>query len=260
MFTHNIDPILFSYGPFEVRYYGLFYVIAFVIGYFLINKLAKERSIPLTKDDVSSFLFYEIIAMLIGARVFYVLFYNVSYYLNKPVEILYIWNGGLSFHGGLVGFIICGYFFAKKKGIPFGQLADIAVIPAAIGLGLGRIGNFTNGELYGRITDVSWAVQFSGVDGLRHPSQLYEAAKNFFIFGVLWQLRNKKHRNGYLFWVFIALYGVLRFFIEFVRQPDTQLGFVMWQLTMGQLLVIPMGVIGLLMVYRLRRKELLMRD
>lgn len=252
MFEININPTIFTLGPFEIRYYGLIYVISFIIAYFMISYLAKKRKLKITKEDVADLLFYILIGLIVGARIFYIIFYGLKFYLANPLEMLALWHGGLSFHGGLVGILIAGWIFCRKKKIKFYDIADIIVIPAAIGLGLGRIGNFINGEVYGRITDLPWAVKFQNVEGYRHPSQFYESAKNFFIFGVLWILKDRKIPRGFIFWSFISMYGVIRFFIEFVKEPDGMfLG-----LTTGQWLCIPMALIGTGMLIYLKRKDL----
>lgn len=244
VFTHNIDPIFLHLGPLEIHYYGLIYVLDFIIAYFMLKYLIKKKEVSLTEDDLETFLLYAAIGVLIGSRIFYFLFYNFSVFLQNPFEIFRIWNGGMSFHGGLIGVIIMSLIFCKQYKKSFYELADIVVLPTAISLGLGRIGNFINGELYGRATTLSFGVDFG--DGiLRHPSQLYESAKNFVIFGVLWTLKNKETlKRGTLFWTFVFLYGTLRFFIEFVREPDPQVGFVLFGfLTMGQILT---GIMALL--------------
>ncbi len=251
MFYHNINPTLLSIGPFEIRYYGIIFLIGFVIAYFLIGYLAKERKIELKKDDVADLMFYILIGVIIGSRLFYILFYNLKFYLMNPLKIFALWLGGLSFHGGLVGAAIAIFVFCKKKNINFYELADIVVIPLALGLGLGRIGNFLNGELVGRITNVPWAVKFKEYDGFRHPSQLYESLKNFFMFFVLFFIRNKELKKGFLFWLFVIMYSVLRFFIEFFRAPDPQLGFI-FGLTMGQILNIVMFSVGIYFISRLK--------
>lgn len=256
MFFHNINPELFSIGPLHIRYYGLFYVAAFIIAYLALPYLAKQRNLKLTKDDISDYLLYLLIGVVLGARLFHVLG-NFSFYLSNPFQIIAIWNGGLAFHGGLTGAIIGGYLFAKKKNIHFYDLADITVIPLAIGLFLGRIGNFTNAELVGRITSVSWGVNFNNetVNGnpvFRHPSQLYESLKNLLIFFILFPLSKKTLPKGFLFWLFITLYGILRTSIEFFRQPwhDTLFfGF----LSGGQLLTIPLIIIGGYMLYKVSK-------
>lgn len=248
VFYHNIDPVIFSLFGLEIRYYGLMYVIGFIIAYFMITFLVKERKLNLKKEDVENFLFWLIIGVIAGARIFYILFYNLKFYILNPFEAIALWHGGLSFHGGLVGALVVGFIFCKRKKISLLKLADICVIPLAIGLGLGRIGNFLNGELYGRVTDLPFGFKFKDAEGFRHPSQLYESLKNFFIFFVLWFNRNKEHKDGFLFGLFLMLYGLLRFLIEFVREPEIYVGF----LTMGQTLSLPLFFIGAYMVWRLR--------
>ena len=254
MFYNNINPVLLKLGPFEIRYYGLFFVLGFVIAYFMLIYLAKKRQLKLTKDDISDFLLYLIIGVVAGARIFYVLVYNLKFYLANPLQVFAVWHGGLSFHGGLLGAIVAGVIFSKRKKIDFYDLADITVIPLALGLALGRIGNFTNGELYGRITNVPWAVKFKGVEGFRHPSQIYESLKNLFIFSVLWFVKDKKLPKGFLFWLFVTMYTFLRFVVEFFREPDSQLGFFFGWLTMGQVLSIIMFFVGFYFLYK-RYKE-----
>lgn len=245
MFIHNIDPVLWSFGPFQIRYYGLFFVLGFVIAYFLVNYLAKRKKLSITKEDIADLFLYVIVGTILGARVFYVLVYNLPFYLDNPSEIIAIWHGGLSFHGALIGAVIAILIFTKKKNIDFYEIADLSVIPLALGLALGRLGNFTNGELYGRITDVPWAFRFPDAEGLRHPSQIYESFKNFIIFLALWAIKDKKLPKGFMFWLFVVMYSILRFIAEFFREPDPQLGFIMGFLTMGQVLSIVMLAVGL---------------
>ena len=255
MFIHNIDPVLLRLGPFEIRYYGLFFVLGFVIAYFILNYLVKKREIKLTKDDIADFLLYTIIGTVLGARLLYVFVYNLPFYLQNPFEIIAVWHGGLSFHGGLIGAAIAGFYFCRKKKIDFYTIADIAVIPLALGLALGRLGNFTNGELYGRITDVSWAVKFPDAEGFRHPSQIYASLKDLIIFFTLWIIKDKTLPKGFLFWTFVIMYSALRFFVEFFRQPDEQLGFVIGFLSMGQVLSIIMLLTGILFLFKISRKR-----
>jgi phosphatidylglycerol:prolipoprotein diacylglycerol transferase len=247
-------------GPFEIRYYGIIFVLGFVIGYLILIHLAKERKLELTKDELSDLLLYLIIGIIAGARLFYILFYNLKFYFSNPLEIFALWHGGLSFHGGLVGAVIALLLFCRKKKAKFYELADIIVIPTALGLAFGRIGNFLNGELYGRITDVPWAVKFKDAEGFRHPSQLYESLKNFFIFGVLWWVRNKKLPKGFLFWSFVTMYAGLRFIIEFFREPDPQLGFIIFNLSKGQILSIIMFSIGIYFLFKLKNQRTLLRE
>ena len=199
-------------------------------------------------------LLYIIIGTVLGARTLYVVVYNLPFYLSNPFEIIAVWHGGLSFHGGLIGAVIAGFYFCKRKKIDFYEIADISVIPLALGLALGRLGNFINGELYGRITNVPWAVKFPDAEGFRHPSQIYESLKNLLIFFTLWKLSDKKLPKGFIFWLFVVMYSALRFIVEFFRQPDEQLGFIGF-LTMGQVLSIVMFVIGIFFIYRVSHKK-----
>ena len=249
-------------GPFQIRYYGLFYALGFVIAYFLISYLAKRRQLSITKDDVSNFLVYEIIGIVAGSRLVYVVFYNLSFYISNPLEIIAVWHGGLSFHGGLIGAIYATYLFCKKYKIEFYEIADIAVIPVALALALGRMGNFINGELYGRLANIPWCVDYSRnqyisnlPSGCRHPSQIYESIKNLAIFSALWFIKDKKLPKGSMFWSFVTLYGLFRTVTEFFRQPDEQLGFILNYFTMGQLLSFPLFLIGIYMLIKLNKKK-----
>ena len=268
MFFQNINPVLFEIpalfgiGPLQIRYYGLFYAFGFFIAYLTLPYLARIKGIKITKDDVADFLVYMIFGVVLGARMIYVVFYNPMYYTQNPLEIIGLWHGGLSFHGGLLGALIAGYLFCKKKKIEFYDMADIAVVPVALALALGRIGNFINAELYGRITDAPWCVDYSKnkfvqnlPSGCRHPSQVYESLKNLFIFAALWMIKDKKLPKGFMFWTFVTLYGLLRTFMEFFRQPDEQVGFIFKYFTMGQMLSFPLFLIGAYMLFRLKRKS-----
>ena len=262
MFYQNINPVLMQLGPLEVRYYGLFFAVGFTLAYFLIYYLAKRKALSITKDDVADFIVYLIMGVILGARIIYILFYNLLFYIKNPIEIIAVWHGGLSFHGGLFGAIIATYIFCRRKKIDFYDIADVTVIPVALALMLGRIGNFINAELYGRITDVSWCVDYSKnqyvanlPSGCRHPSQIYESIKNFFIFAVLWVIKDKKLPKGFMFWTFVTSYGCLRTIMEFFRQPDEQVGFIFKYFTMGQLLSLPLFLLGLYMLFRLKSKN-----
>ena len=226
MFVHNLNPVLLHIGPISIRYYALAYVLGAVLTYFILKKLANERHMGLEKDDVLDFVAYTLLSIIIFARLFYAVFYDLGYFISNPLDIFAVWKGGLSFHGGLVGAIAAGVWFTRKHRISFWKLADIAVIPVAICLFLGRLGNFINGELYGRIANVPWAVKFRDAEGYRHPSQIYEALKNLFMFSVLYAIRNRKLKDGVMFSLFIAMYGTLRFFIEFFRRKPTKVFYV----------------------------------
>jgi phosphatidylglycerol:prolipoprotein diacylglycerol transferase len=225
-------------------------VIGFIVAYFMLKSLFKNK-IKITNEKIEDLLVYAGIFGIIGARLFYVFVYDGMFYFKNPLEILAIWHGGLSFHGGLIGAIIGVYLFAKKYKYGLLDLLDSLVVPFAFALGLGRIGNFINGELYGRITNLPWCIDFG--DGLcRHPSQLYESLYSFVIFGILFSLRNKKTKKGTMFGLFIVLYSAFRFVTEFFRQPDYQIGFILG-LTTGQILCAVMFIIGILFLFKINR-------
>lgn len=248
MIEFNIDPALIHLGQFEIRYYGLFYVIGFVVAYFMLKYLFSKK---LQNQRIEDLLVYAGISGILGARLLYILVYNLQFYIQNPIEMLMIQHGGLSFHGGLLGAIFGIYLFARKNKLNLFDLLDKIVIPFSFALGLGRIGNFINQELYGRVTDVSWCFNFG--DGLcRHPSQLYESFYSFLIFGILFSLRNKKMKKGTMFASFLVLYSAFRFITEFFREPDSQLGFIMG-ITMGQILCLIMFVIGLFMLFKFNK-------
>ncbi len=252
MFTHTIDPIFIHLGPLEIRYYGLFYVIGFLFALWWLKKFAHK----LSQDNVYDLLLYLIIGGVGGGRAGYILFYNPLYYLSNPLKVFAVWEGGMSIHGGLIGAIIATLLFCrklKKQGTPisFFYIADTLMIPLALALALGRIGNFINGELYGYITNLPWCVQFRDAEGCRHPSQLYESAKNIIIALSLYILSKRENlKEGTLFWTFLLLYGVLRFLIEFLRFNDS----FYFSLSMGQLLSSVMIIIGGFMLFKLYKK------
>ncbi|MFT4343277.1 MAG: prolipoprotein diacylglyceryl transferase [Candidatus Woesearchaeota archaeon] len=255
MFYHTIDPVLVSLGPISIRYYGLVYILGFVLGYFLLQKLG-EKSKLLTKDQASDIILYIAIGAIIGARLIYAIIYNFGYYSVNLIEIFYVWQGGLSFHGGFIGATIALYLYTKKKNLDILKIGDILVIPLAIGLALGRIANFINAELVGRVTSVSWCVYFPGEEECRHPSQIYASIKNMIIFTVLLTTYSlKKLPRGMLVSIFLIMYGSFRFIIEFFRAPDPQLGFIILGLSMGQILsIIVIGVGIWLYFFTVRRK------
>ncbi len=253
----KIDPVFFHLGPVEFRWYGLMYVVSFIVAYFLITLNVKRKGIALSKDDVADLVFYLALGVILGGRIGYILFYNLSYYMEHPLKILAVWEGGMSFHGGLVGTVLSTLYFVRKKKIAFFQLADLCVPVVPIGLGLGRLGNFINGELYGRVTGVPWGMVFPG-GGIepRHPSQLYEAIlEGPVLFAILWLVQRKQNLPvGVVFWGFVALYGAFRFLVEFTREPDPQLGYILANFSMGQMLSFPMFLLGTCMVIVLYRR------
>jgi len=252
MIVYNPHPVFLSFGNFEIRYYGLMYLLAFFVSYFLIQKLIDIKSIGIKKEELFDFLFCLLVGAIIGARIFYVMFYNPSFYLQNPFEILAFWKGGLSFHGGLLGGLLVVFLYSKKKSVPFFAITDLFSIPLSLGLFFGRFGNFLNGELFGRVTDVPWAIAFTtapdkGLLG-RHPSQIYEMTKNLIMFFVLLSFYKRSKKEGNTTALFFLLYGTMRFFIEFFREPDPQLGLVFLGLTMGQILCFVMIIIGLFLL------------
>lgn len=249
MFYYNVDPVLFELGPFTVRYYGIIFALGILFSFLAIRYLAKKRQLPLGSKDYDELLILVTIAVVVGARLGHVIS-SWGYYSSFPLQIFAVWNGGMAFHGAFIGLVVAGYWFAKKKKIHFYDLADIAVIPAALALAFGRIANFLNGEFYGTPSGLPWAVKFSNADGFRHPVQIYEAVKNFVIFVILWQLQRLKENKlpkGLLFWLFVFLYGSIRFFLEFAKVvPDYAFG-----LTWGQFWSIPMVALGGYMLWKL---------
>ncbi len=257
----DIAPDIIHIGPIHVRWYGLMYVLGIILSYFLIRRQRRSQEIGLDADATQEFLLYLVIGLIAGARIGYLLFYQHgqwSDYLKNPLEIIAVWHGGLSFHGGLIGAVLSGAWFCQRKNFPFFAAADSVIVTVPAGLGFGRIGNFINAELYGRITNVPWAMVFPGTDGLpRHPSQLYEAFfEGLILFVLLWTLRKKNFRDGMMVVFFLIFYGFFRFFIEFFRMPDLQLGFVWKSFTMGQLLcILMMTAGGVLALYLKARSE-----
>jgi phosphatidylglycerol:prolipoprotein diacylglycerol transferase len=253
----NIDPILIELGPIRVGWYGLMYVFGFLASYLLVRYQMRKKDFGLSKQEVENLYFYLILGLMVGARLGYVLFYDLNVYLANPLEIFAIWHGGMSFHGGLIGVLIVGILFSWKNKKSFWKIADLIIVTAPIGLGLGRIGNFINGELYGRVTQVPWGMIFpKGGPLARHPSQLYESAlEGGILFLILWLIKDKKLPAGGLLAIFLFLYGAFRFFVEFFREPDVQLGFVLGPFSMGQVLTSFMIVGGIVLFIYLRSRD-----
>lgn len=249
----DIDPVLVSLGPFEVRWYGLAYVAGFIVAGLILRSLVRRWDIKLSDDDLLDVILVSVVGLVVGGRLGYVLFYGVGAYWDDPVSILRIWDGGMSFHGGLVGILLTGWWIARRKGVSPLRLFDLGAVGAPLGIFFGRVANFINGELWGRPTNVPWGMVFPGAPGgmPRHPSQLYEALlEGLVIFVVLWVLSRKKRHEGLYIGTLLVLYAVFRTFIEFFREPDPQLGFVLGPFTMGQLLTLPLFVVGAWLVWR----------
>lgn len=254
----QIDPVIVRIGPLALRWYGLMYLLGFAGSFLLVRfRLNKERKV-LPDEQVEDVYFYLILGLIVGARVGYMFFYNLPETIYDPISILYVWQGGMSFHGGLIGTVLAGIIYCRSRGISAMALGDILVITAPIGLGFGRLGNFINGELWGRVTDLPWGMVFPGAGPEpRHPSQLYELAlEGFLLFAVLWFARKRLTKPGQMTALFLILYGILRSSVEFFRQPDPQLGYIFGFITMGQILSCLMILTGLyiLIAYKPRGK------
>ena len=255
MFINNFDPVAFNLFAIEIRWYSLAYIFGILFGWIYTKKLLiKDQNIIKVFDD---FVTYLIIGIILGGRLGYILFYNIKYYLNNLLEIFFIWEGGMSFHGGLIGVIISTYIFGKKYEINKFVLLDYISITAPIGIFLGRLANFINGELVGKMTNVSWGVIFPNIDNnFRHPSQIYEA----FLEGiVLFLIMNvfffwKKYKPGICSFMFLIFYGTFRIIAEFFREPDSHIGYVVGEISMGMVLSIIMILAGVL-IYKKKYKN-----
>ena len=242
-----LNPTILQLGPLEIRWYGLMYVLGFIVTYYYARAAIRQGKLKLEEKELDNLLGLMVVLMIIGARLFYAIFYNPTYFIHQPWKLLYVWQGGLSFHGGFLGIVAACLWCARKKNIPFLRIADIFCVPIALGNSFGRIGNFINAELYGVQTNLPWAVTFPGVEGARHPTQLYEAAYNILIFAILYSLRNKKWKDGMLFGIFMMLYSIFRFATEFIKDIPHY-----GPLTMGQWLTLPVFLIGAWLVWRTR--------
>lgn len=253
----QIDPVAFQIGWIVIRWYSLAYIFGLLFAWGLARKMSRKAHSTFTVLKIDDFLIWATVGIILGGRLGYVLFYNLAYYLEFPLQILALWQGGMSFHGGLIGVIVATFLFAKRKEISPFAMGDILVCVAPIGLFLGRLANFANGELYGRIShSVPWVMVFPHAGSEpRHPSQLYEAFFEgiilFIILNALWWFVPKyRNRTGFMSGLFFILYGIFRFGLEFFRAPDDHLGFVLNNLSMGQLLCIPMMLFGVWIILK----------
>lgn len=249
-----IDPTLVEIGPFAIRWYALAYIAGILLGWRYALRLCASSPAPIDRPMLDDFMLWATLGIVLGGRLGYVLFYKIGYFFHNPVEIVYVWEGGMSFHGGMLGVMVATVLFARQRKIPVLALGDIIACVAPIGLFFGRLANFINGELFGRPSDVSWAVLFPrDPETPRHPSQLYEAAlEGIVLFAILWFVWNKtplKNRPGAVIGVFLVGYGVSRIIVEFFREPDAHLGFIMAGISMGQILSMPMILAGLFLLY-----------
>ncbi len=265
----KMSPVIFEIGWFKLQYYGLMYILAFGICYFLVlHRIKHEKRFQVTADDIQGIMTFMIIGLIIGARLGYVLFYNFSYYISNPFEIFlpFRFSGGISFtgisgmsfHGGLIGVLASGLIYCRKINLNSREMADLFAPAVPLGYTFGRLGNFINGELYGRITTSPIGMYFplAPGTGLRHPSQLYEAFfEGIFLFALLWNLRKLQNPRGAMLAFYLIGYGVVRFFIEYFRQPDTDLGFVLMSFSMGQILCGLMIAFGIFLYLYLYHKS-----
>jgi phosphatidylglycerol:prolipoprotein diacylglycerol transferase len=246
----QINPVFLELGPLQFRWYGLMYLIGLTGAYFLIKARVAARELSLSRDQIYDMVIWAALGVFIGGRLGYILFYNLPYYLQHPIKIIAVWEGGMSFHGGLSGTIIALLWYGSRQRISVYTIADLAAGAAPIGLGFGRIGNFINGELFGRATDVGWCMVFpAGGPACRHPSQIYEAILEGPLLFIILSLTAKKPTPpGTTFWSFISGYGLCRFIVEFFREPDAHLGFIVGSFSIGQLLSLPMVILGAFML------------
>lgn len=252
-YIHNINPIMFELFSIKLYWYGFMYALSFIIIDYLVVTASKNKKIILSKDLAEKFTVVMLIFAILGGRAGYILFYDPIYYFSNPEKIFYLWEGGMSFHGGLLGLVIAASYVAQKNAFKFFEITDIICLYAPIGLFFGRVGNFINSELYGIKTSGAWGVVFPTVDSYpRHPSMLYEAVlEGIVLFIILFLINKKKSSAGIISGYFLLLYGIFRFTVEFVRLPDAHIGYIYsdW-VTMGQLLTVPMLVIGIILINR----------
>jgi phosphatidylglycerol:prolipoprotein diacylglycerol transferase len=263
----HINPNILEIGSFQIRYYSLMYIIAFLLTYLLVSYRIKRENYNYKTEDVQDFFIWAIVGLIFGARLGYIFFYNFDYYMNHPLEIIlpfdfahgmrYVGISGMSYHGGAIGVLLASIMFCRKRQIEFWQFAELVCPAIPLGYTFGRIGNFINGELYGRVTDMPWGMYFplDVTHQLRHPSQLYEALfEGLFLFLILWGIRKKSPFDGFLLAIYLIGYGFVRFVIEYFREPDSQLGLIWGVLSMGQILCILMILTGAF-VYMYRWKQ-----
>ena len=251
MFINNFDPVAFQVFSIEVRWYSLAYIIGLLLGWLYCNKiLIKEQD---KKNQFDNYITYIILGIILGGRLGYILIYNPSYYLKNLIEIPMIWNGGMSFHGAVLGIVISTIIFCKKNNQNIFYYLDLVALSSPIGIFLGRIANFINSELYGRETDIIWSVKFLQFDNLnRHPSQIYEAIFEGIILFFILNFFHRKltQKNGLISYLFIIYYSFFRFFVEFTREPDAHIGLIIFGMSMGQLISIIFFITGIILFYK----------
>jgi phosphatidylglycerol---prolipoprotein diacylglyceryl transferase len=244
-----INPIAFHIGSLDIRWYGIIFALSFLLGILMAVRLAKKRNI--SSEVIYDFSIWLIPGSVIGARIGHVFFYNWNYYSQHLNEIISIWNGGVSLYGGILGAVIAALIYCRVKKIEFYDLGDIFVIPLAFGTIFGRIGNFINQELYGKVTTLPWGVKFDNVEGLRHPIQIYESIGNLLVFLILIFIWRKNVKKGTIFWSYLGIYSFIRFLAEFLREDRI----IAFGLTLTQLIIIPLFLISLFFLYKLNNKQ-----
>lgn len=255
----QIDPVAIAIGPLKIHWYGLTYLVGFVAGWWLGRIRSRKPGSPVNEEQMGDLLFYMALGVILGGRFGYVIFYNFDTFLADPLWLFRVWEGGMSFHGGLLGVMFAMWWYGRKLSVGFWRIADFVAPLVPVGLGAGRIGNFINGELWGKPTDVSWGMVFpQAPDALaRHPSQLYQfALEGVALFVILWWFSAKPRPRMAVSGLFLIAYGVFRFLVEFVRQPDAQLGYLAFDwLTMGQVLSTPMILAGMFLMFIAYRRN-----
>ncbi|KAA1173144.1 prolipoprotein diacylglyceryl transferase [Marinobacter salinexigens] len=255
----QIDPVAIAIGPLKIHWYGLTYLVGFVAGWWLGRIRSRKPGSPVNEEQMGDLLFYMALGVILGGRFGYVIFYNFDTFLADPLWLFRVWEGGMSFHGGLLGVMFAMWWYGRKLSVGFWRIADFVAPLVPVGLGAGRIGNFINGELWGKPTDVPWGMVFpQAPDALaRHPSQLYQfALEGVALFVILWWFSAKPRPRMAVSGLFLIAYGVFRFLVEFVRQPDAQLGYLAFDwLTMGQVLSTPMILAGMFLMFIAYRRN-----
>ncbi len=248
----NIDPVAISLGPLQIHWYGIMYLVGFGAAWWLGRYRARQSYTPLQELQVADLVFWCALGVVLGGRLGYVFFYNFGKFLEDPIWLFKVWTGGMSFHGGLIGVMVAMWLYGRSLGLKFFQVADFVAPLVPIGLGMGRLGNFIGGELWGKATDVPWAMVFprDSLGLARHPSQLYQfALEGVALFCILWFFSRKARPRMTVSGLFLLCYGIFRILVEFVREPDAHIGYLAWGwLTEGQVLSMPMVVVGLLFI------------
>ncbi len=251
----DISPVIFTIGPFSLRWYAMAYLAGIISAWLLIKQNIKKYDLGISNEQLDDMVFYTTLGIILGGRLGYVICYGDGYFWRNPMEILAVWHGGMSFHGGIVGVILGLYCFARRYNFPYLKITDLAALYVPIGIFLGRLANFVNGELWGRVTTVPWAVKFPEGGYLpRHPSQLYEALSEgvlmFVILNCLWHKPYVRNHHGVISSLFLIIYALSRISMEFFREPDRQIGFIAGNMTLGQILSLPFLISGIYILHK----------